>query len=197
MFMIAISLAVAAIPEGLPAIVTIVLALGMNNMVKRNAIIKKLLAVETLGCTTTICTDKTGTLTQNEMTVVKVYTDGKTFDITGTGYEPKGEFKIDGNPIEVKESLNLNRLIAIATLCNDANLDKTSEGYRIVGDPTEGALITLGGKGGISKEEINKKFPRISEIPFDSDRKMMTTFHENFLPHKFVSFTKGGTRYYY
>ena len=191
MFMIAISLAVAAIPEGLPAIVTIVLALGMNNMVKRNAIIKKLLAVETLGCTTTICTDKTGTLTQNEMTVVKVYTDGKTFNITGTGYEPKGEFTIDGNFVETKESINLNRLISIATLCNDASLDKTPEGYKIVGDPTEGALITLGGKGGVSKEDINEKFPRIGEIPFDSDRKMMTTFHDNFFPEKIVSFTKG------
>ena len=191
MFMIAISLAVAAIPEGLPAIVTIVLALGMNNMVKRNAIIKKLLAVETLGCTTSICTDKTGTLTQNEMTVVKAYTDNKVFDITGTGYEPKGEFKLEDNPIKIKESINLNRLLYISVLCNDAILDKTSQGYRIVGDPTEGALITLAGKGNISRKDANEKFPRIQEIPFDSDRKMMTTFHENFFPGKFVSFTKG------
>ena len=191
MFMIAISLAVAAIPEGLPAIVTIVLALGMNNMVKRNAIIKKLLAVETLGCTTTICTDKTGTLTQNEMTVVKVYTNEKIFDITGTGYEPKGQFKIGENTIDLRKSPNLNKLIAIATLCNDASLDKSPDGYRIVGDPTEGALITLGEKASITKEDINEKFPRINEIPFDSDRKMMTTFHEGFLEDKFVSFTKG------
>lgn len=191
MFMIAISLAVAAIPEGLPAIVTIVLALGMNNMVKRNAIIKKLLAVETLGCTTSICTDKTGTLTQNEMTVVKAYTDNKVFDITGTGYEPKGEFKIGNRPIKVKESINLNRLLYMSILCNDAILDKTSEGYRIVGDPTEGALITLAGKGDISRKNANENFPRTYEIPFDSDRKMMTTFHKNFLPGKFVSFTKG------
>lgn len=191
MFMIAISLAVAAIPEGLPAIVTIVLALGMNRMVKRNAIIKKLLAVETLGCTTIICTDKTGTLTQNEMTVVKGYTNGKAFDITGTGYEPKGEFLINGNSVKFEESINLNRLISIAALCNDAVLDKTPDGYRIVGDPTEGALITLAGKRGLPKEEMNDKYPRIKEIPFDSDRKMMTTFHKNFIPGKIVSFTKG------
>ena len=191
MFMISISLAVAAIPEGLPAIVTIVLALGMNNMVRRNAIIKKLLAVETLGCTTSICTDKTGTLTQNEMTVVKAYTDDKIFSITGTGYEPKGSFKIGENSIKVQESINLNRLLYMAALCNDATLDKGPEGYNIVGDPTEGALITLAGKGDISKEDANRDFPRTHEIPFDSDRKMMTTFHKNFLPDQHVSFTKG------
>ncbi|NLV77390.1 MAG: calcium-transporting P-type ATPase, PMR1-type [Tissierellia bacterium] len=191
MFMVAISLAVAAIPEGLPAIVTIVLALGMNRMVKRNAIVKKLLAVETLGCTTVICSDKTGTLTQNEMTVVKAYTDGKVFDVTGTGYEPEGDFRIDGNPVEPKDIIGLNTLITIGALCNDATLEKNHEGYRILGDPTEGALITLAGKGDIYKDEINKRFPRIDEIPFDSGRKMMTTFHKNYIPNRIVSFTKG------
>lgn len=191
MFMVSISLAVAAIPEGLPAIVTIVLALGMNRMVRRNAIVKKLLAVETLGCTTVICSDKTGTLTQNEMTVVKAYTDGKTFDVTGTGYEPKGEFKVGDLSISSGDSVNLNTLISIAALCNDAMLEETPEGYRVVGDPTEGALITLAGKGGLYRDEINNKYSRIEEIPFDSDRKMMTTFHKNFLPNKLVSFTKG------
>ena len=141
MFMVSISLAVAAIPEGLPAIVTIVLALGMNRMVKRNAIVKKLLAVETLGSTTVICSDKTGTLTQNEMTVVKLYTDGKIIDVTGTGYEINGEFKIDNQPIEDKDFLDT--LLNIAVLANDADLDKTDEGYKVIGDPTEGALITL------------------------------------------------------
>ncbi|HSH35066.1 calcium-transporting P-type ATPase, PMR1-type [Schnuerera sp.] len=191
MFMIAISLAVAAIPEGLPAIVTIVLALGMNRMVKRNAIVKKLLAVETLGCTTVICSDKTGTLTQNEMTVVKVFTDNQIFDITGIGYEPKGEFKIDNTTQSPETSQNLNRLLSIGILCNDAVLDKTDDGYRILGDPTEGALVTLAGKGNMSKEEMNNEFPRIEEIPFDSDRKMMTTVHENYIPNKLASFTKG------
>ena len=191
MFMVAISLAVAAIPEGLPAIVTIVLALGMNRMVRRNAIVKKLLAVETLGCTTVICSDKTGTLTQNEMTVVKAYTDGKIFDITGTGYEPKGEFKTEETSLSLEDSVNLNTLTSIAILCNDAMLEETSEGYRVLGDPTEGSLITLAGKGGLYRDEMNNKYPRVEEIPFDSDRKMMTTFHKNFLPNKLVSFTKG------
>ncbi len=191
MFMVAISLAVAAIPEGLPAIVTIVLALGMNRMVRRNAIVKKLLAVETLGCTTVICSDKTGTLTQNEMTVVKVYTDNKILDVTGTGYEPKGEFKLDSSLFSLEESNNLIRLLSIGALCNDAILDKSDDGYRILGDPTEGALVTLAGKGNIFKEEINEKFPRVEEIPFDSDRKMMSTIHKNIIPDKLVSFTKG------
>lgn len=191
MFMTAISLAVAAVPEGLPAIVTIVLALGMNRMVQRNAIVKKLLAVETLGTTTYICSDKTGTLTQNEMTVVKAYTDGKIIEVTGIGYEPKGEFKVDDQIFNINESVNTNTLLSIGILCNDAKIDKTEDGYRVLGDPTEGALVTLAGKAGMTKEEINNKYPRIEEIPFDSDRKMMTTFHENFVPNKVVSFTKG------
>ena len=189
MFMVSISLAVAAIPEGLPAIVTIVLALGMNRMVKRNAIVKKLLAVETLGSTTVICSDKTGTLTQNEMTVVKLYTDRKIIDVTGTGYEINGEFKIDNQPIEDKDFLDT--FLNIAVLANDADLEKTEDGYKVIGDPTEGALITLAGKGNIHKSTANEKYPRIEEIPFDSARKMMTTFHENYLPNKVVSFTKG------
>ena len=191
MFMIAISLAVAAIPEGLPAIVTIVLAIGMNRMVKRNAIVKKLLAVETLGSTTVICSDKTGTLTQNEMTVVKVFADGKIIDVTGSGYEPIGEFKTDESPINIEDIGDLQTVLSISALANDADLEKAPDGYRIIGDPTEGALITLAGKGDITKETINSQYPRIEEIPFDSGRKMMTTFHKNYIPNKIVSFTKG------
>ena len=191
MFMVAISLAVAAIPEGLPAIVTIVLALGMNKMVKRHAIVKKLLAVETLGSTTVICSDKTGTLTQNEMTVVKIYTDGKILDVTGTGYEPKGEFQLNGENIDTNSIGDLDTLLSIAILTNDAELEETSEGYKIIGDPTEGALVTLAGKSGINKKDINSSYPRIGEIPFDSDRKMMTTFHKGYIKDKVVSFTKG------
>lgn len=190
MFMVAISLAVAAIPEGLPAIVTIVLAIGMNRMVKRNAIVKRLLAVETLGCTTVICSDKTGTLTQNEMTVVKVYVDDKILDVTGTGYEPVGEFKMEDKEIATKSVENLNMLLSIGMLANDAKLEMVDDLYKIIGDPTEGALVTLAGKADITNE-INKSYPRIEEIPFDSDRKMMTTFHKNFTPGKVVSFTKG------
>lgn len=155
MFMISISLAVAAIPEGLPAIVTIVLAIGMNKMVERNAIVKKLLAVETLGATSVICTDKTGTLTQNEMTVVKVLADNKLIDVEGTGYEPVGDFKLEGSTITTKESSGLKLLLTIAALANDAKLDNSSGMYRIIGDPTEGALVTLAGKAGIDLSLIH------------------------------------------
>lgn len=191
MFMVAISLAVAAIPEGLPAIVTIVLAIGMNKMVERNAIVKKLLAVETLGSTSVICTDKTGTLTQNEMTVVKLYTDGKIIDVTGGGYDPVGDFLIDGEKVTSNDIGNLETLFSIAILTNDAQIEKTEEGYKVVGDPTEGALVSLAGKASITRKEINNLYPRIEELPFDSDRKMMTTFHKNYVPGKIVSFTKG------
>lgn len=191
MFMVAISLAVAAIPEGLPAIVTIVLSLGMNKMVKRNAIVKKLLAVETLGSTTVICSDKTGTLTQNEMTAVKVYADGKIFDVSGGGYEPVGEFKENGQTVDLHSIGDLETLLSIGVLANDASLDKDAEGYKIIGDPTEGALVTLAAKANLLKDEMNTSYPRIEEIPFDSARKMMSTIHENYIPGKLVSFTKG------
>lgn len=191
MFMVAVSLAVAAIPEGLPAIVTIVLALGMNKMVKRNAIVKKLLAVETLGSTTVICSDKTGTLTQNEMTVTKIFTDNKIIDITGGGYDPTGEFIHEGESVETSDIGDLETIMSIAVLANDSELSQEDGTYKIIGDPTEGSLVTLAGKSEINKKEINKKYPRISEIPFDSERKMMTTFHENYIPDRVVSFTKG------
>lgn len=191
MFMVSISLAVAAIPEGLPAIVTIVLAIGMNKMVKRHAIVKKLLAVETLGTTTVICSDKTGTLTQNEMTVVKLYTDGKILDITGSGYDPIGEFIYNNESIDIDSIGDLETLLSISALTNDSNLEKSDGVYKIIGDPTEGALVTLAGKANIVKSEINKNYPRIEEIPFDSERKMMSTFHKNYIPEKIVSFTKG------
>ena len=192
MFMVSISLAVAAIPEGLPAVVTIVLALGMNKMVKRNAIVKRLLAVETLGCTTTICSDKTGTLTQNEMTVVKTYTINNLTSITGKGYAPKGEFISEKAKIVPQENKDLNLLLSINVLCNDATLELSQDNiYKIVGDPTEGALVTLAEKGNLKKKDMMDKYPRIAEIPFDSDRKMMTTFHKNYPIGKIVSFTKG------
>ncbi len=191
MFMTAISLAVAAIPEGLAAIVTIVLSIGMNKMVERHAIVKKLLAVETLGSTSVICSDKTGTLTQNEMTVTKVYTDDTYLDVTGGGYDPTGDFVQDGNKVTVDSIGNLETLLSAAILANDAKIEETSEGYRVLGDPTEGALVSLAGKANITSSEINKKFPRVEELPFDSDRKMMSTFHSNFIPNRIISFTKG------
>ncbi len=191
MLLISISLAVAAIPEGLPAIVTIVLAVGMNRMVKKNAIVKKLLAVETLGSTSVICSDKTGTLTQNEMTVVKLYTDNTIINVSGSGYSPLGEFTVNKEKIEKDSFPNLETLISIGSLANDAEIEKIDDGYKLIGDPTEASLITLGNKANILKKDINKKYPRIEEIPFDSERKMMTTFHENFIGEKIVSFTKG------
>lgn len=194
MLLVAVSLAVAAIPEGLTVVVTIVLALGMKRMVERNAIVKKLLAVETLGCVTVICSDKTGTLTQNEMTVVKAFTGGNTYTVTGQGYNPTGEFYIGENKVNVESDQDIKVLLSIGVLANDATIeqkDPKENQWGIIGDPTEGALITAGAKGGMQKADINVKYPRISEIPFDSDRKMMTTFHENFIPDKIVSLTKG------
>ena len=191
MFMVSVSLAVAAIPEGLPAIVTIVLAIGMNKMVKRNAIVKKLLAVETLGATSVICTDKTGTLTQNEMTVVKVYTNDKIIDIEGVGYEPKGDFKLGDEKISPLEDKNVQSLLLMGTLVNDAELVENGGQYKIVGDPTEGALVTLAAKGGIELDSLDEKYPRIQEIPFDASRKMMTTFHEGYIENKITAITKG------
>ncbi|MDO5725358.1 MAG: calcium-translocating P-type ATPase, SERCA-type [Tissierellia bacterium] len=191
LFMTTISLGVAAIPEGLPAIVTIVLSLGMGRMADKNAIVKKLLAVETLGTTTVICSDKTGTLTQNEMTVVKAYVNNTEIEVTGSGYAPIGEFKLNGKKIEAKDLKGLDEMLEIATLTNDAKLNSEKDNISMIGDPTEGALLTLSGKAGYTKEDLEEKYPRVDEIPFDSKRKMMTTFHENFHNYKVVSFTKG------
>lgn len=192
MFMTSVSLAVAAIPEGLPAIVTVVLSLGMSRMAQKNAIVKKLPAVETLGTTTVICSDKTGTLTQNEMTVVKVYVDAKILEVEGTGYSLEGKIK-DGDEEAVPEKVpSLERLLEIALLANDAKLKKTEgDALGVMGDPTEGALLTLAGKKKMLQDEFNAKYARLNELPFDSDRKMMTTFHENIGSDRVVSFTKG------
>lgn len=191
MLLTSISLAVAAIPEGLPAIVTIVLAIGMNRMAGKNAIVKKLLAVETLGATSVICSDKTGTLTQNEMTVVKAFVDDRILDIEGGGYDPVGDVKCDGRRININSLPNLRNLVSVGSLANDAQLDNSSGIYKITGDPTEGAIITFAGKLGQTAEQLNMVYPRIGELPFDSVRKMMTTFHSNYINNKVVSFTKG------
>lgn len=175
MFLAAVSLAVAAVPEGLPAVVTITLALGVQRMVRKNVIIRKLQAVETLGCATVICTDKTGTLTQNEMTVRKIYTDDTLIEVTGEGYEPFGKFRSEKEIND--ESLRLT--LQIAALCNDASLTQPEEGdWKILGDPTEGALVVAAAKADIDKQELADRYPRVAEVPFDSDRKYMTTIHE-------------------
>jgi P-type Ca2+ transporter type 2C len=170
----AVSLAVAAIPEGLPAITTITLALGMQRMARRGAIVRKLAAVETLGAATVICTDKTGTLTQNEMTVRVVFAGGVRYRVTGTGYDPRGSIleTIDQR-VEWPEG-PLRDLLATVALCNNASLQKTDEGWKVLGDPTEGALLTLAAKGGVPRESIASSNQVVKELPFDSDRKRMT-----------------------
>lgn len=196
MFMTSISLAVAAIPEGLPAVVTIVLALGMQRMIKRHAIIKKLHAVETLGSTTTICSDKTGTLTQNEMTVVSIYTNNEFTQVTGRGYKPTGKFLKNDKEIDPTKDPHLSLLLKIGTLCNDARLEKIEEesaedSWRIIGDPTEGALVVAASKAGMWPDDLNREYVRKHEIPFDSERKRMTTFHSNPEGKGYLAFVKG------
>lgn len=174
MFLASVALAVAAIPEGLPAIVTISLAFGVRRMAKRNALIRKLPAVETLGCTNIICSDKTGTLTKNEMTVREIYFNNRLIEVTGDGYTPEGSFMQTGG--EEVDISSLELLFRSSTLCNDSRLNH-NERWEIFGDPTEGALLVSAGKGGFKKTEMEDRFPRIDEIPFDSERKCMTTIH--------------------
>ena len=182
LFMIAVSLAIAAVPEGLPAIVTICLALGMQRMIKHHALIRKLPAVETLGCATVVCSDKTGTLTQNEMTVVQAWTGGKRLRISGEGYVPNGQFYSGKEAFDPRTDADAALLLQGALVCNDAKLEETSDesgkrAWRIIGDPTEGALVVAAAKSGYRRSELEKTLPRVQEIPFDSDRKRMTTIH--------------------
>ena len=186
MFLASVALAVAAIPEGLPAIVTISLALGVRKMVKQNALIRQLPAVETLGCTNVICSDKTGTLTKNEMTVREIYTNNTLIEVTGNGYDPNGRFIHDG--IEVIETKNIKLLLKIGSLCNDSRLNYNKK-WEIFGDPTEGALIVSAEKLGLKKTQLKKNLPRIDEIPFDSQRKCMTTIHK--VDKDYIAYTKG------
>jgi Ca2+-transporting ATPase len=194
MFMTAVSLAVAAIPEGMPAVVTIVLAMGMQRMANRNSIMKKLHAVETLGSTSVICSDKTGTLTQNQMTIVKMYTQGQEIEVSGDGYKPEGIISIGGKEVNLSEQPTVARLIEILALCNDARLEHVTDGeideWRVIGDPTEGAMVVAAAKAGIQVDEINRNQPRLQEIPFDSQRKLMTTFHQT-RDGQLSAFTKG------
>ena len=182
-FIIAISLAIAAVPEGLPAVVTISLALGMREMIKRHALIRKLSSVETLGSATVICSDKTGTLTQNEMTVTRLWADGQFIEVTGTGYVPKGDFLVDGKKVELSDYPAAQTTLWLGALNNDASLETTGEKdsqqtYRIVGDPTEGALLVAAAKTGAPYVEVKAAYPREHEVPFDSERKRMITIHD-------------------
>ncbi len=182
MFIIAVSLAIAAVPEGLPAVVTISLALGMREMIKRHALIRRLSSVETLGSATTICSDKTGTLTQNEMTVTRLWADGQFFGVSGGGYEPNGDFQIDGKPVDLSKYPAALTALWVAALNNDADLEISGETagkrtYRMVGDPTEGALVVAAAKAGANSHQLTRAYPRVQEIPFDSARKTMLTIH--------------------
>jgi len=185
-FKVAVALAVSAVPEGLPAVVTVSLALGARELAKRNALIRKLSSAETLGATDIICTDKTGTLTKGEMTVRKIYVANKMIDVTGAGYEPKGEFLLNGAPINPKDDADLDLLLSASTLCSNISYD----GKRIIGDTTEGALVVAATKAGIVKENLESAYPRLHEVPFTSERKRMTTVHKS-SEGKVFSYVKG------
>jgi Ca2+-transporting ATPase len=183
MFLTALSLAISAVPEGLPAVITLTLALGTQKMLKRNSAIKKLAAVEALGSTTVICADKTGTMTTNEMTVKKIWVNGKTIDITGVGFNPKGDFLMNKKKIDPRRSGSLDTLLKIGSMCNNSIL-KGGKQWNIIGDPTEGALKVLAEKG-----RIKEDYKRINEIPFSSERKKMTTIHN--VGGDIFAYTKG------
>lgn len=180
LFMVAVSLAIAAVPEGLPAVVTITLALGMQRMIERHALIRRLPAVETLGSATTICSDKTGTLTQNEMMVVQVELAGRTVQVEGEGYRPSGTFNRNGQDVNPHEDEDLQMLLQAGLLASDALLNEAEDGrgWDIAGDPTEGALVTLAAQAGYHRHDLEAGQPRLAEIPFDSERKRMTTMHD-------------------
>ncbi|MEM3382819.1 MAG: cation-translocating P-type ATPase [Nitrososphaerales archaeon] len=175
--MFGIALAVAVVPEALPAIVTGSLAISMHIMAKKNALVRRMPVVETLGATQIICSDKTGTLTKGEMTVRQVYISSKKLDVTGSGYEPKGDILYEGKPIDNSLKSTLERLAKAIILCNDSRLEKDGNKWIVRGDPTEGALIVLAEKSGLSQDEVRKLHPRVAEIPFSSERKLMTTIH--------------------
>ncbi|HSX38196.1 MAG TPA: cation-translocating P-type ATPase [Chlamydiales bacterium] len=174
-----LSLAVAAIPEGLPAIVTITLAMGVRRMAKHNALMRRLASVETLGCTSVICADKTGTLTKNEMVVLHFWIGDKQFDITGTGYEPKGNFQVNGAKIDAQQEPELLVALKICILCNNAELDQSEGLWKIAGDPTEGALLVAAAKAGLWKKDLEQESPFLEEIPFDSERKRMSILRKD------------------
>ena len=190
MFMAVVGLAVAAIPEGLPAIMTITLAIGVQRMARRNAIIRRLPAVETLGSVSVICSDKTGTLTRNEMTVQSIVTSKHRFQVTGAGYAPQGEFLLYEREISVQERPLLQTVTRGALLCSDATLRETESGWSVDGDPTEGALLVAGMKAGLDPDFLRKTCPRTDEIPFESEHRFMATLHHDHEGHGFI-YVKG------
>ncbi|MBI2372337.1 MAG: HAD-IC family P-type ATPase, partial [Deltaproteobacteria bacterium] len=179
MFIWGVSLAIAAVPEALAAVVTGALAIGVQRAARRKAVIRRLPAVETLGCTTVICSDKTGTLTKNEMTVRRLYVNGAPVEITGAGYEPVGEFRSNGTSLSAGADAGLRALLLGAALCNDARLVQQNGQWRIQGDPTEGALVVAAAKANLRLEQLHPAYPRLGEVPFESERKRMTTVHRS------------------
>ena len=171
LFMTSVSLAVAAVPEGLPAVVTVALALGVLRMSRRRALVRRLPSVETLGSTNVICTDKTGTLTVGEMTVRALYVAGQSFEVTGEGYEPSGEVRIEGRASDARHAAPLLELASVLIGCNNAHLVLEDSTWKVIGDPTEGAMLSAGHKAGGRKEQLERELPKHHEIPFDSDRK--------------------------
>jgi cation-transporting P-type ATPase F len=191
MFLAAVSVAVALIPEGLPAVVTITLAIGVSKMARRHAIIRKLPAVETLGSVTVICSDKTGTLTQNQMTVQEVHADGKLFDVTGVGYIPKGEIRLEGAVVDTQANTALRECLTAGLLCNEANLVPDGDVWRVEGDPTEAALITAARKANLTRDALLQRLPRVDAIPFESHHMYMATLHHDVENNKNVIYMKG------
>jgi magnesium-transporting ATPase (P-type) len=190
MFLIVVGLAVAAIPEGLPAVLTITLAIGVQGMAKRNAIVRRLPAIETLGSVSVICTDKTGTLTRNEMMVSSVLTREGLLEVSGTGYAPTGDIHGDGNKIDPESNVVLAELALAASLCNDAEIGEKEGQWQVEGDPMEGALLALGGKAGLDPRAIRKQWTRTDAIPFDAKHRFMATLNHNHEHAAFI-FVKG------
>ena len=174
-----VALAVAAIPEGLPAVVTVTLAIGVGRLAKRHAIMKRLASVETLGSTTVICSDKTGTLTLNQMTATTFVTAGRRYDVDGLGYGTEGSISLDGAPLDGGQLQGLRPALLAGVLCNDAHLREVDGATKLVGDPTEGALVVLGAKGALDPEALRAQLQRVDEVPFDSSAKFMATLHPN------------------
>ena len=191
-FMTSVSLAVSAIPEGLPAVLTITLALGTSKMAKQKAIVRRLASVETLGSTTVICSDKTGTLTKNEMTITRIHSSNRTIEVTGTGYQPEGKFMENGSKVNPVDDAQLAKLLRISALNNDSIIQLNNGNWVCFGDPTEGAFVVAAEKAGMPVKELKEEYPRVSEIPFDSTRKRMTTVHRT--PEgKLVAYVKGAS----
>ena len=192
MFMAAVALAVGAIPEGLPAAVTITLAIGVSRMAKQKAIIRKLPAVETLGSTTVICSDKTGTLTENQMTVQKIMAGGIVYEVTGAGYNPlAGKILLEGNSFDPGNSPALVECLRAGILCNDSLLLNDDKDWQVQGDPTEGALFVSAIKGGIDLAEQKERFPRLDVLPFESEHQYMATLHKSEDSSKQLIYIKG------